>query len=200
MQTISITALTGHAITAYIDDLAGLRIGIFRAYPYLYDGDLGYETRYLQTYAACPESLFVLAKDGDKVIGCSTGLPMANAEPEFQKPFVDAGYDTTKIFYFGESVLLPEYRGRGLGHRFFDEREAYARKLGRFEYCSFCAVQRPDDHPKKPPGYRPLDAFWQGRGYEKHDKLSTRYSWREPGDDKETAKPMTFWLRALDRR
>ena len=30
-----------------------------------------------------------------------------------------------------ESVLLPAWRGRGMGHRFFDLREEHARSLGR---------------------------------------------------------------------
>ncbi len=36
------------------------------------------------------------------------------------------------MFFFDESVLLPAYRGRGLGRPcFFDHREAHARGLGR---------------------------------------------------------------------
>ena len=31
---------------------------------------------------------------------------------------------------------------------------------------AFCAVQRPSDHPERPPGYAPLDPFWRKRGYE----------------------------------
>ena len=49
-----------------------------------------------------------------------------------------AGYDITKIFYCGESVLLKSHRGHGLGHAFFDGREAQAKKLGGFTHSSFC--------------------------------------------------------------
>jgi hypothetical protein len=47
-------------------------------------------------------------------------------------PFIAAGGNVDHIFYFGESVLLPQFRGMGIGHHFFDEREAAARAAGEF--------------------------------------------------------------------
>ena len=44
--------------------------------------------------------------------------------------FVARGIEVARLFYFGESVLLPEYRGQGVGHAFFDHREAQARGVG----------------------------------------------------------------------
>lgn len=92
-------------------------------------------------------------------------------------------------------MLLPTYRGRGLGVRFFEEREAYARRLGRFDWCTFCAVERPGDHPLRPAGYVPLDAFWARRGYERRTDLTTMLAWQDIGDVEETEKLMTFWLK-----
>jgi hypothetical protein len=37
------------------------------------------------------------------------------------------GMDVGRVFYFGESMLLPRCRGRGIGHAFFGHREAHAR-------------------------------------------------------------------------
>jgi len=192
-----IQTLHGAAIAPHIDDLAQLRIAVFREFPYLYDGDLGYEAEYLQTYARCAESLFVLALDGDRVVGASTGLPLADEDAAFQAPFREHGPALESVFYFGESVLLPEYRGRGLGVRFFEEREAYARRLGRFDWCAFCAVQRPLDHSRRPAGYEPLDAFWQRRGYRARPALHTEFHWKDLDDALESSKPMSFWLKAL---
>lgn len=192
-----IKTLCGEAIAPHIDDLARLRIEVFRAFPYLYDGDLAYERDYLNTYARSPESLFVLALDGDRVVGVATGVPMADETHDFKRPFVEAGWNPDEIFYFGESVLLPEYRGQGLGVRFFDEREAYARKLGRFRWCAFCAVERPADHPLRPAGYVPLNDFWAHRGYVHQPDLRTEYRWKDIGEVQESAKPMSFWLREI---
>jgi GNAT superfamily N-acetyltransferase len=192
---MQIKIVHGDAVTPHIADLARLRIAVFRAFPYLYEGSEDYEASYLATYAKSPESLFVLALDGDRIVGASTGVPMTDAASEFKAPFIGAGIDPQTVFYFGESVLLDSYRGRGLGVRFFEEREAYARRLGRFDWCAFCAVERPADHPLRPAGYLPLDAFWGKRGYEKRADLRTMLSWQDIGEAGETEKPMTFWLK-----
>lgn len=194
---MQIVTRRGPEIARHIGDLARLRIEVFRAFPYLYEGSPDYEQDYLSTYARAPESLFVLAFDGNKVVGGSTGVPMDQETKAFRKPFVDGGWNPERIFYFGESVLLASYRGRGIGVRFFEEREAYARRVGRFDHCCFCAVERPADHPLRPADYVPLDAFWAKRGYVHRPELRTEFSWRDIGEARESAKPMSFWLKDL---
>lgn len=187
----------GGDIGPYLADVAALRIAVFRAYPYLYDGDPAYEERYLAAYAASADSVFVLARDGARVVGASTGIPLRDDSAEFQQPFRARGIDVDRVFYFGESVLLPEYRGLGLGHRFFDEREAHARRLGGFDHTAFAAVDRAPGDPRKPADYRPNDAFWTKRGYVRQPGMTMHLRWREIGDADDSEKPLTFWLRAL---
>lgn len=194
---MKIETRAGADIAPFIDDLARLRIAVFRAFPYLYEGSLDYEKTYVATYARSPGSVFVLALDGAQVVGAATGLPMADETDEFKRPFVDHGYDPARIFYFGESVLMPAYRGRGIGVRFFEEREARARRLGGLDLCAFCAVERPVDHPARPVDYQPLNAFWGKRGFIHHPELKTDYVWRDVGEAQETAKPMSFWLKEI---
>ncbi|MBE5315522.1 MAG: GNAT family N-acetyltransferase [Xanthomonadales bacterium] len=182
----------------HIADVARLRIEVFRAFPYLYDGDVGYEERYLATYAQSADSVWVLALDGERVVGASTGLPLADEDAAFKQPFIARGIDPQRVFYFGESVLLPAYRGLGLGHRFFDAREAHARALGRFEWTAFAAVDRAADDPRRPAGHRDNDAFWTKRGYGRQPGMGFRLSWREIGEPAESEKPLTYWLRALE--
>jgi GNAT superfamily N-acetyltransferase len=198
MVGVEVSVLGGADIGPHLDDVARLRISVFRAYPYLYDGDADYERRYLATYARSDESVFVLARDGEHVIGASTGIPLAHDGEAFQRPFVESGRDPAWIFYFGESVLLPEYRGQGIGHRFFDQREAWARRLGRFTHTAFAAVDRALDDPRRPHGHRDNDAFWRKRGYVRQPGLSLRLAWKEIGESEESEKPLTFWMRALE--
>lgn len=196
LQMLTIERLSGDALEQYLPELAQLRITVFRDFPYLYDGDMAYEQRYLQTYIQAPDSVIVLARDGDRVVGASTAIPLGRETDEVQAPFLAAGYPVDEIFYCGESVLLPEYRGQGAGVAFFDQREDHARELG-YRYSCFCAVQRPEDHPRRPADYVPLDRFWTKRGYTIQPQLQTEFSWKELGEAEESPKPMTFWMKTL---
>ena len=195
---IDIRTFSGTAIDRHLDAVADLRTAVFRDWPYLYAGDRDYERNYLATYAGSAESLFVLAFDGERVIGASTGIPLTDETTAFQRPFLDLGIALADVFYFGESVLLGAYRGLGLGHRFFDEREAYARRLGRFDMTAFCAVERSADDPRCPRGFRANDAFWIKRGYRRQDDMFCSLDWREIGHDIPSCHRLRFWLRPLD--
>lgn len=197
-EALHIESLTGPAIRPYLDVVARLRIAVFRDFPYLYDGSIDYETDYLAAYSACEESLFVLAYAEDEIVGASTGIPLAAETAALQQPFRAHGLAVESVFYFGESVLLRPYRGRGVGHRFFDAREGYARQLGRFTHTAFCAVERPMDHALRPADYRPLDTFWARRGYHCDRHLQARMGWKDVDQAASTDKTMIFWLRRLD--
>lgn len=190
-------SLSGAALLPHLDAVARLRIAVFRDWPYLYDGDLGYERGYLAAYAGSPKSMVVLAREGGTVVGASTGIPLAEDGAEFQAPFLDRGMDVAEVFYCGESVLLPAYRGRGLGHAFFDAREAHARALGRFAWTAFAAVDRDDADPRKPPGHRGNEAFWARRGYIRQPGMTMHLRWNEVGVGEVTHR-LTFWLRPLE--
>jgi GNAT superfamily N-acetyltransferase len=195
---IEIRCQTGREILPHLADLARLRIEVFRAWPYLYDGDIGYEEKYLETYSDSAESLFVLAFDGDRVIGASTGIPLHDEVQSLQKPFVDKEIPLASVFYFGESVLLPAFRGRGLGHRFFDEREGYARRLGRFSITAFCAVEREPGDPRRPADYRGNDIFWSKRGYRKRIDMQAALEWKDLDANVATEKRLAFWTRPIE--
>jgi GNAT superfamily N-acetyltransferase len=197
MQGPIIQAVPGTGAMPWLDQVADLRIAVFREWPYLYDGDPGYEREYLAAYLASPRSVFVLALDGGRVVGASTGLPLVDGSGPFREPFDAGGPDPGQVFYFGESVLLPAWRGRGLGHAFFDAREAHARALGGFGWTAFAAVDRADDDPRRPPGHRSHAAFWRKRGYRPQPGLTMQLDWPELGVGTR-AHALTFWLRPLE--
>jgi GNAT superfamily N-acetyltransferase len=194
--TLTVRPLTGAEIHAAIDDLAALRIAVFADFPYLYDGDAGYEAEYLKEFVAAPDAVLVAAFDADRIVGAATASPMWAQKAEFRAPFEARGIATDRMFYFGESVLLSDYRGHGIGHAFFDHREEQARRCGA-NSATFAAVIRSDDHPARPLGYTPLDRFWTKRGYAPVPGFVTELAWKEHGEADESLKPMQYWMRAL---
>lgn len=196
-MTVEVRALVGAELQAALPTLARLRMTVFREWPYLYDGTLEYERGYLEKFSASEGAVIVAASDGGSIVGAATATRMLGHADEFAEPFRQRGFDVSRIFYFGESVLLASHRGRGIGHAFFDHREAYARRLGGCTHATFCAVVRPDDHPMRPVSHAPLEAFWQKRGYTRMEGLVGNFAWKDIGAEQETAKPMQFWMRAL---
>ena len=126
------------------------------------------------------------------------GCRCPDETPSFQKPFIERGFALGQVFYFGESVLLPAYRGQGLGHRFFDEREDYARRLGRFNTTAFCAVERAEDDPRRPPGTAERRVLAQARL-----RAPARHALRDRMEGSRRQRSnlhrLAFWLRALGR-
>jgi GNAT superfamily N-acetyltransferase len=127
---MQLETVVGDDLAKYIPDLARLRMTVFREYPYLYDGSEAYEAEHLRAYTSSGEAIAVLARDGDAIVGASTGIPLAAESEAFVRPFKALGLDPATVFYCGESVLLPAWRGRGIYRGFFEAREAYARELG----------------------------------------------------------------------
>lgn len=117
-------------------------------------------------------------------------------EESFKTPFVQYGLDPKEVFYFGESVLLKDYRGKGLGKIFFQERERFAKSIPGIRYLSFCAVVRVD-HPLKPLDYSPLDNFWANQGFHEVPGLVTTYEWQDIGESAPSEKNMQFWLKKI---
>ncbi|MCS6921371.1 MAG: GNAT family N-acetyltransferase [Elioraea sp.] len=194
---ITLRTVSGEALRAHLDDLARLRITVFREWPYLYDGDEAYERRYLARYAEAPGAAVVLAMADGRVVGASTCLPLAEEDEEISAPFRETGWDLNTVFYFGESVLLPSYRGRGIGVAFFAEREAWSLRFPRILWSTFCAVERDQADPRRPEGYTPLDSFWRKRGYTKRADLACMLAWREIDGTEEIPHRLTFWLKRL---
>lgn len=195
-MTLDYRVLKGAAQEAALPQVAALRIEVFRDWPYLYDGDLAYEQRYLAPYLTTKTAVLVGAFDADRLVGASTGMPLAAHADDFAAAFAGSDIALSDVFYCAESVLLPAYRGQGAGHAFFDLREAAAR-AGGFQTCAFCAVIRPADHPAKPAAYRPLDGFWRARGYAPLPGVVALFRWKDLGTAAATDKPLQFWARRL---
>ncbi|MBT9386479.1 GNAT family N-acetyltransferase [Pseudooceanicola sp. CBS1P-1] len=192
---MKVEVLTGARLEGALDDVARLRIAVFRDWPYLYEGTLEYERGYLADYLS-ETAVVVAAFDGPLIVGVATGMGMEAHSDDFAAPFAGRPEALEQVFYCAESVLLPDYRGQGIGHAFFDARESHARALGR-RYSAFCGVQRPADHPARPADYRPLDGFWRKRGYAPLPGVVATFHWTDIGAAEATPHPLQFWMKSL---
>ncbi|MFC7738864.1 GNAT family N-acetyltransferase [Roseomonas sp. GCM10028921] len=190
--------LRGDALRPFLPALGELVFAVFRGWPYLYGGDQAEARDYLACYAdgSSPGASIVVAFDGDQPVGAATCQPMAEASPGVPEAFAARGLDPAQFCYFGEAVLLPSYRGRGAGARFFKMREGYARGLG-LDFAAFCAVRRDPADRRKPAGHTPLDAFWRRHGYTPYPDLVCRLEWQEVGAMEATPHELSFWLKSL---
>ena len=198
-MSVVVRTCTGAEIAPVIPQLARLRVEIFERFPYLYAGSDEYEREYLRIYSSHEDAVVVIAIDDDVVVGASTGIPLKYEPESMRKTFEQAGLNVGEIFYGGESILRESHRGRGLYARFLAAREAHARALGA-KWLTFCGVERPDDHPRRPEGWAPLDPVWRHFGYAPRPDLRTTMRWRDVGEAEESDHPMTFWLKAIGER
>lgn len=194
VMALSYQLLHGATMRPYLSQVAQLRIRVFRDWPYLYDGDEASEHDYLSHYADEPDALIVVVWDGIRMVGASTAMPMAQADAEFRVAFSESRQQ--EAFYFGESVLLDEYRGRGIGHLFFDLRETAARRYGAV-FSTFCAVIRDPDDPRRPAAARDLGPFWRARGYEPQEDRIAHFPWKEPHTEDEIDHQLMYWTKTL---
>ncbi len=197
VSPLRIVTLPAARVAPLLPALARLRSVVFRDWPYLYDGDPLAEEAYLAPFTQSARAGLVVAFDGETPVGCATCLPLADADAEIAAPFRAGGLDVAAYFYFGESVLLPEYRGRGAGVAFFAAREAHARAVSDCGFATFCAVRRPNEHPLKPAGATTLHDFWRHRGYEPMPGLACVMRWKQVDTTDEVTNTLDFWRRAL---
>lgn len=196
-MNLSFIKKTGPSTADLFEDLAKLRITVFKEFPYLYKGSLDYEKEYLKIYSQSNRSIVFAVYDQEKMIGATTAIPLIDETEEVQRPFLKQEMPIETIFYFGESILLQPYRGLGLGHRFMDERIQHAMSFDQFKMATFCSVVRPDQHPERPIHYRSNDEFWKKRGFIQQSQLQTTFDWPDIGASNSTSKPMMYWTKIL---
>lgn len=189
----TIRTLRGAEAAPWLDDLARLRIQVFREWPYLYEGTTEYERGYLEAYLRAPSFLLVLAESGGRIVGASSALCLAEEAEPLRAPVAAAGMDPASICYFGESVLDPAWRGRGLGKGFFEARLAHAAALG-LATCCFAAVVRDPADPRRPSAPPDLEPLWRRYGFTPEAGLTMALDWPEPGLGT-VAHRLQYWFR-----
>lgn len=193
---IEVRPLRRDEIAARLCEIAALRIGVFREWPYLYEGDPEYERAYLSPYLTTPDALVVGVLHQGRLVGASTALPLEAQSGNLCEPFDSRPEAAEEVLYCGESMLLPQYRNLGIGSRFFDLREQKAAELGR-RHVAFCSVIRPPDHPLRPAAARNPQGLWKRRGYQPLLGTVAELEWRDRDEADDSVHRLQFWMRTL---
>jgi GNAT superfamily N-acetyltransferase len=168
---------TGQQFQQHINAIAALRISIFKEYPYLYDGDIQTETEYLKSYSKSKNSVLIIVKDKQKVIGAVTGIPLAEADEMFLTPF-PKNQSIHSIFYLGEILLLKEYRGKGIGYQMYRIFEDLVRQKKQYHKIAIAEVIRDQNDPRKPKNYISVHKLWERLGYIEHPEIVMQCSYK----------------------
>jgi GNAT superfamily N-acetyltransferase len=191
---ITYQLLQGEKIQDFIEEIARLRIEIFREFPYLYDGNYEYETKYLKKFADIDESIVVLALDENKVIGAFTSLPM-RFEQEGVKQEIPSDW-IKNAFYLSEIVLEKTYRKQGIGRTMFQLMLDRINTLQKYNRILFASIEREENHPFKPKDYTSNDEIWIKQGFQKTPYRST-ISWKEINEVTESSKELSIWEKEI---
>ncbi|APJ05026.1 hypothetical protein AXG55_00545 [Silvanigrella aquatica] len=201
-NNIMIKPLYKEDIKSHIDEMAKLRIEVFKEYPYFYDGSLSYEKEYLSNYLKSPNATVIAAFKENEMIGAATAILLSDSYEEAKAPFLKRGYNLNNIMYFGDSVIIPQFRGLGTGHRFFMHRELFALSFKNVNLITFFHVDR-NKNPKylnqKPTNYFDIESLWLSHRYAPAEGIVTTFSWKEFDEATESQKAMQFWTKKLKR-
>jgi hypothetical protein len=140
--SISIDVLKGPEVIPYLQKVAQLRIEFYRNYPYLYEGNLTDEETYLSMYAKSKDSLLVIAKNGDDVVGAVTGIPMLETKKENKWLYTQKQTPDEHIFYLGELVLSQDYQNSTLQEMLYLQLENAVKGLEKYSILAVCEIER----------------------------------------------------------
>ena len=189
---MEIIALRGEEILPFLNEVAELRIKIFREWPYLYEGDFETEKNYLKVYANAEDSILVLAKDQDRIVGIAMGLPINESMEQVQRIFCEKQIPTDNCYYFADVILLKEYRKNKIGLKMIKDFESALTSLEDYEWIYFCEIAREKNDPRIPLNYKSLDSFWDSLGYPIVPNWKTYMGWLDIGSDEKASHLMRF--------
>lgn len=186
----------------HLSDVAEFRVKHFRNYPYLYDGNLDYEKNYLAGLANDKKSLLIKAYDSNNhLIAVSTSVPLVTGSDILKsatESFATAGYDPGSIYYYGEIIIEPQYRGFGISAIIYKMQDDYA-KLNKFKFIALATVIRSDNDLRKPANHQPSDPIWNRFGFTKTNIIFD-YDWPTIQSDfltENESHKMVYWLKKI---
>lgn len=105
LQPIRIEVFSGPEAKKYIEEIAQMRIILFKEFPYLYQGTIADEEKYLETYFNSPDATIILIFNNEKVVGLSSSIPLTRESAEIQQPFLQQNFALHQYLYWGSTII-----------------------------------------------------------------------------------------------
>jgi len=201
IQTKEVEILIGNNASRYIDLVAKLRLEYFKEFPYLYEGNIEYEKKYVTGYTLDKKSMIAVVKINGEVAGISTGIPLISDSEivaDIKKGFQKKEINIDEYYYYGEVIILPKFRGLGLSRKLFEAQDKIVKEWG-FRHVYILTVIRENNHPLKPKNYKSPDVLWKRLGFLQIDK-TVSYHWstiQKDGSVKNNENTLQFWIKNL---
>ncbi len=186
-------------ILPWIDTIATFRLTEFREFPYLYVGNLESEKKYLRSYSEIKGSALALAFSDEEVVAIATGTPLLSdveAVPGAAEIFLQHGFVSKDFYYFGEFIVKPHFRHKGITKKLLSELTNYVKSLGYNNIC-IMTVDREINHPLKPVDYQDSANIWEKLGFIK-TMMKIHIKWPTISLDNKVEmqdNSLSFWIR-----
>lgn len=197
-ETCHMQVLKGEAIRPYVKDITDLCLVVYREFPYLYEGTEEEYMPAIEHYAQSPLGIACVLFDNQKLVGIAIGEPMGAMREKYKQPLLNfySESELDAFFYFGEFLLLKEYREKGLGQKMYFELEKQINEEGQLRTICFCKIAEFDKHPLMPKNYKSLDEFWTKLGFSQREEIATSVFWRNIGEEEDSPHKMIYWVKS----
>jgi len=197
-MNINIQTYSGESLAVEIGALVDFRLRYFREFPYLYVGAEEGEREHIAEYTTNPTARLVITRDGERIIGVAIGT-MLFTETEILcqagEPLQQLGIVPELSYYFGEMILVPEERSKGIGKQMLEALKNAGQEQGATRFC-FLSVTRESNDVRRPAGYVDSDVIFRKFGFEKTDVFVT-FEWKtvqSDGSIEKVANQLDLWI------
>jgi hypothetical protein len=196
-MNLEIKSLDGESAREFFNEIAQIRIDLFREFPYLYDGSIEYEREYLETYFKSKNSKIILGLDKGKIVAFSSSISLNEEIEEIKAPFLNRNLDISQYHYIGEVMIKNEYRNLSLPLEFERIHKEFATQKGHSKLV-FMTVRRELNDISRPYKYKDPEKLWRYIGYKILDNMNIEMSWKRIDTGKDENNVLDIWQKNLN--
>lgn len=191
---LTLSTLSGSEARKYFQQIASMRINMFKGYPYFYEGSFDCEKEYLESYFNSTHSKVLLVLKDEQIVGFSTSIPLKEMEV-VRSAFSKKQIDTSQYLYIGETLIEEPFRTPELLRKISEFHEAQAKNTG-YSRLVCMVVKRDHSHPLRPANYRALEPV-QDLGYKLLEEIEVKQKWERTDTHQREENCLDIWTKPI---